>query len=233
MLHVYTDGSSFENPSGPCGMGIVVVASDENTVLHTWSASKELGSNNQAEMLAAILALEHLPTTEEVVIYSDSQYVVKGITQWVPAWKKRDWRTAEGSPVKNQDLWERFEAAIEGRGAKTRVTWVKGHIGNRFNEIADILAGDAAQTRSDSPLSDKPCPEFKPKVSSLPAREKPRPMSKRMPKLDLSALLTEGVWKALEKGLDSGYFGGEHQEQAEAGLDLLRRYFDPIGVRAN
>ncbi len=101
-------------------------------------------TNNRMELLAAISALEALKEPCQVVLTTDSEYVRKGITEWMPNWKKRQWKTAAKKPVKNADLWQQLDAAAEKHTIDWR--WVKGHSGHRENDIADALANQGIET---------------------------------------------------------------------------------------
>ena len=108
-------------------------------------------TNNRMELMAAIVALETLTRPAQVKLVTDSQYVKKGMTEWIETWKARNWRTAARQPVKNADLWQRLDAAV----ARHQVAWhwVKGHSGHRENEMADELANqaiDALQQNTES-----------------------------------------------------------------------------------
>src|SRR3712207_1813630 len=103
---VYTDGACLGNP-GPGGYAAAIFIDGEERIVNGRDPDT---TNNKMELTAAIRALEELPVGIAAVIHSDSQYVVKGITEWLPAWKRRGWRTADKKPVKNQPLWERLEA---------------------------------------------------------------------------------------------------------------------------
>lgn len=98
-------------------------------------------TNNRMELMAAICALEALKRPCKVRLTTDSQYVRRGITEWLPGWKRRGWRTASKQPVRNVDLWQRLEAAAEKHEVEWH--WVRGHSGHRENEIADQLANQA------------------------------------------------------------------------------------------
>jgi ribonuclease HI len=137
QITAYTDGACRGNP-GPGGWGALLSWNDHKRELKGAEAQT---TNNRMELSAAIAALEALREPCEVSIYTDSVYVQQGITQWLPGWRKRDWRTADKKPVKNQDLWQKLDAAA----AKHRVEWlwVKGHAGNVGNEAADRLANEA------------------------------------------------------------------------------------------
>jgi ribonuclease HI len=111
----------------------------------------ELGTtNNRMELLAVIRALEALKRPCQVTLYLDSQYVLKGITEWLPGWKAKGWRTAAKQPVKNVDLWQALDALVNQGGHKIDWRWVRGHNGDPGNERADALANlgvDAALGR--------------------------------------------------------------------------------------
>ena len=131
---IYTDGACRGNP-GPGGWGVIF--NYKGKIKELYGAEKHT-TNNRMELMAAIQALESLNRPCSVQLNSDSSYVLKGITDWMPNWKKRGWKTAARTSVKNEDLWRRLDAAI----AKHRVEWkwVKGHSGDTSNERADALA---------------------------------------------------------------------------------------------
>ena len=131
---IYTDGACRGNP-GPGGWGVIF--NYKGKIKELYGAEKHT-TNNRMELMAAIQALETLTRPCSVQLNSDSIYVLKGITDWMPNWKKRGWKTAARTPVKNEDLWRRLDAAI----AKHRIEWkwVKGHSGDTRNERADALA---------------------------------------------------------------------------------------------
>jgi len=137
-VEIYTDGSCLGNP-GPGGYGIVMRYNGHEKQL---SQGYTLTTNNRMEMLAAIVALETLTRSCHVILTTDSQYVKQGIESWVENWKKRGWKTAAKKPVKNVDLWKRLDAACQQHSVEWR--WVKGHSGNKYNEIVDDLAREAA-----------------------------------------------------------------------------------------
>jgi ribonuclease HI len=131
---IYTDGACSGNP-GPGGWGAVLRYGDVLKELH---GGERETTNNRMELLAAISALEALTRPVTVQLYTDSTYVLNGITKWVDGWKRAGWKTAAKKPVKNVDLWQRLVAAM----AKHEVSWhwVKGHAGDPGNERADELA---------------------------------------------------------------------------------------------
>lgn len=138
-LFAYTDGACSGNP-GPGGWGVLMIARENGAVVkeRELQGGEPLTTNNRMELLAAISALEALTRPSQVTIVTDSAYVKNGITEWLEGWKRKNWRTAGGSPVKNIELWQRLEAAA----AKHQVTWrwIKGHAGHAENERADALA---------------------------------------------------------------------------------------------
>ena len=131
---IYTDGACRGNP-GPGGWGVIL--NYKGKIKELYGAEK-LTTNNRMELMAAIKALESLTRPCFVQLNSDSSYVLKGITDWMPNWKKRGWKTAARTPVKNEDLWRRLDAAISKH--KVEWKWVKGHSGDRGNDRADALA---------------------------------------------------------------------------------------------
>ena len=134
QVTIHTDGACSGNP-GPGGWG---------AVLHYGTTEKELWggelatTNNRMELMAAIQALEALKKPCKVELHTDSTYVQKGIGEWIHAWKRRGWLTADRKPVKNDDLWKRLDQARLRHDVDWR--WVKGHAGHEFNERADVLA---------------------------------------------------------------------------------------------
>lgn len=136
---IYSDGGSKPNP-GPGGWAALLIYEDRMQEL---SGGEQDTTNNKMELTAAIEALESLPAPCEVTFYTDSVYVKQGITTWMKTWVKNGWRTANGKPVKNQDLWRRLHAATR----KHEITWkwVRGHAGDEFNERVDKLATAARE----------------------------------------------------------------------------------------
>jgi len=133
---IYTDGACKGNP-GPGGWGVL---------LRSGSHQKELfggergTTNNRMELMAVIRALEALKRPCAVTLYLDSQYVLKGMTEWLPGWKAKGWRTAGKTPVKNAELWQRLDALVQEGGHAIDWRWVRGHNGDAGNERADALA---------------------------------------------------------------------------------------------
>jgi ribonuclease HI len=133
-VKAFTDGACRGNP-GPGGWGVVLRAGTHEKEL---SGGEPQTTNNRMELTAAIEALKALKKPSRVALYTDSTYVRSGITEWVPVWRARGWRTADKKPVKNQDLWE----ALSEQAARHEVEWhwVRGHSGHPENERADGLA---------------------------------------------------------------------------------------------
>jgi ribonuclease HI len=136
-VQVFTDGACRGNP-GPGGWGALLRHNE--TVKELYGAERAT-TNNRMELMAAIQALESLKRPCEVTLTTDSQYVRKGITEWIDNWKRRGWKTADKKPVKNQDLWQRLEQATHKH--KIHWKWIKGHSGHAENERADALANKA------------------------------------------------------------------------------------------
>lgn len=134
---IFTDGACRGNP-GPGGWGALLRHGGHEKELY--GAERET-TNNRMELMAAIVALESLKRPCEVVLTTDSEYLRKGITEWLTNWKRRGWKTADKKPVKNQDLWQRLEAATHKH--KIHWRWVKGHSGHDENERVDGLANRA------------------------------------------------------------------------------------------
>lgn len=133
---IYTDGACKGNP-GPGGWGAMLTSG--GTVKELFGG--EMGTtNNRMEMMAVIEALAALKRPCRVTLYLDSEYVRKGITEWIGGWKARGWRTAAKQPVKNVDLWQKLDALVTGSGHTIEWRWVKGHAGDPGNERADALA---------------------------------------------------------------------------------------------
>ncbi|MHC9085510.1 ribonuclease HI [Luteimonas sp. RIT-PG2_3] len=137
-VEIHTDGACLGNP-GPGGWAALLRYQSKEREL---SGGELQTTNNRMELMAAIMALETLTEPCQAILHTDSQYVRKGITEWMPNWVRRGWKTAGGDPVKNRDLWERLHAASKRHRIDWR--WVKGHSGNPENERVDQLARDAA-----------------------------------------------------------------------------------------
>jgi len=134
LVEIFTDGACSGNP-GPGGWGAVLCWRNEEREL--WGSENQT-TNNRMELTAAIKALESLKRPVKAVLYTDSNYVKDGITNWLPTWKARNWKTSANKPVKNVDLWQALEEAVGQHDIKW--CWVKGHSGHTGNERADALA---------------------------------------------------------------------------------------------
>ena len=142
---IYTDGSARGNPDGPGGYGAIVVYVDSKGTVHEreYSAGYKKTTNNRMELMAAIAGLEALTKPCQVVLYSDSQYLVKAFNEhWLEGWIKKGWTRGKNEPVKNIDLWKRLLTAKEPH--QVTFEWVKGHNGHPMNERCDVLATSAA-----------------------------------------------------------------------------------------
>lgn len=171
---VFTDGAAKGNP-GPGGWGAIIVTPDGHVT--------ELGggaphtTNNRMELSGAIVALQHVADRPgPVVVYTDSTYLIQGITQWIWGWRRRGWKTAEGSDVLNRDLWEGLSGLTEARArGELDWRWVRGHVGTAGNERCDEIAVAFALPRPidlyDGPLDSYPRPVLLlPENTSLPKR---------------------------------------------------------------
>lgn len=138
-VEIYTDGACLGNP-GPGGWAAIMRYSEHEKEL---VGGEPDTTNNRMEMMAALVALEALRRPCEVDLYTDSQYLRQGMTEWLANWKRRGWRTASGGPVKNQDLWQRLELAQAKHAVEWH--WVRGHAGHVENERVDQLARAAAE----------------------------------------------------------------------------------------
>jgi ribonuclease HI len=138
IVDIHTDGACLGNP-GPGGWAALLRCKGRERELVGGEADT---TNNRMELMAAICALEALSESCVVTLHTDSQYVRQGITQWMANWVRRGWKTAAGAPVKNRDLWERLNLAVQSHQIDWR--WVKGHSGDPDNERVDDLARDEA-----------------------------------------------------------------------------------------
>ena len=137
---IYTDGACQGNP-GPGGWGAILRYNGHEKEL---SGAEALTTNNRMELMAAIKALQALKRHCQVDLYTDSQYVRRGMTEWIKAWKQKNWKNAQNKPVKNADLWQELDNLAQQHSIKWH--WVKGHSGHPENERADTLATDAIKT---------------------------------------------------------------------------------------
>jgi ribonuclease HI len=139
-VDIWTDGACSGNP-GPGGWGAILRSGERELEL---SGGETSTTNNRMELMGAISALEALKKPGKIRLYTDSQYVRNGITQWMKRWKANGWKTADRKPVANADLWKRLEAA--GAAHEIEWHWVRGHVGHPMNERADALARAAIKT---------------------------------------------------------------------------------------
>ena len=171
---VFCDGAAKGNP-GPGGWGVVIATVDGRVIELGGRAAHT--TNNKMELTAAIEALTAVAAVPgPVAMYTDSTYVIKGISEWIWAWRRRGWKTAEGSDVLNRELWQRLEELVTARG-KGSIAWhyVRGHVGTPGNERVDEIADGFAQRRDvrlyRGPLSGYPLPILElPEDTDLPAR---------------------------------------------------------------
>ena len=136
---IYTDGACKGNP-GPGGWGAVLRSGSHEKQIH---GGEKLTTNNRMEISAVIFALRSLKQRSTVELWTDSQYVQKGVTEWLEGWKKRGWRTASKDPVKNADLWQELDALLPDHEISWH--WVRGHNGHPGNELADQLANKGVE----------------------------------------------------------------------------------------
>ena len=139
-LEIYTDGACLGNP-GPGGWAALIIDNNQERIL---SGNNEMTTNNRMELLAVIKALESINHHLEITIYTDSKYVINGITSWIKKWKTNDWKNSSKTPVKNIDLWKILDVNSQKQNIKW--VWVKGHSGNTYNDKVDEIARNQAET---------------------------------------------------------------------------------------
>lgn len=140
---IYTDGACIGNP-GPGGWAAILMNEKDEKILSGRSADT---TNNRMEMLAIITALEYLSQKSLVTVFTDSKYVIDGISSWIIKWEKNNWRTSKNNLVKNYDLWKKLNSASKNH--KIKWEWVKGHSGDFYNEKVDNIARDEALRESE------------------------------------------------------------------------------------
>jgi ribonuclease HI len=145
FVEIYSDGACRGNP-GPGGWGVLLRYDGREKELWGGEAAT---TNNRMELMAAIRALEALKRPSRVKLYTDSLYVMKGISAWIGHWKRRGWRTADKKPVKNEDLWRRLDELAAKHDIEWH--WVRGHAGHPENERADQLANRGIPAETNSP----------------------------------------------------------------------------------
>lgn len=138
-IEIYTDGACLGNP-GPGGWGAILLYKEHQKQI---SGSESDTTNNRMEITAVIQALKLLKGNPQITIYTDSKYVIDGITNWIRGWKKNNWRNANRKPVKNSELWQELDSLVSNH--QIEWVWVKGHSGNHYNEIVDDLARKEAE----------------------------------------------------------------------------------------
>ena len=137
---IITDGSCLKNPGGPGGWACIIRHRGNEQILHGFELET---TNNRMELQAAIAGLENIKPWCQVVVLTDSEYLRKGISEWVPRWKRRGWTTGEGKPVKNKDLWLKLDALCKLNTVEWK--WIRGHDGHSDNERCDKLARRMAE----------------------------------------------------------------------------------------
>ena len=140
QVEIYTDGSCSPNP-GPGGWAALLRYKDKERVL---TGSERNTTNNRMELTSAVQALQSLKRPCRVIVYTDSEYLRRGITEWLPGWRRRNWRR-KGGVLANIDLWQALDAALQEHELEWR--WVRGHAGNLYNERVDELAKKAIPQR--------------------------------------------------------------------------------------
>lgn len=148
FVEIFTDGSCKGNP-GPGGWAALLKFKGHKKEL---SGAEPHTTNNRMEMTAAIMALETLKRPCRVKMVTDSEYLKKGITEWLKNWKKRNWLTSNKTPVKNEDLWRRLDQAVSRH--EVAWEWVKGHNGHIENELVDVLANDAIKEMNQKKMTE-------------------------------------------------------------------------------
>ena len=134
MIKIYTDGACSGNP-GIGGWGVVILKNNKIIEIH---GGENKTTNNQMELTAAIKGLKYFNQKENITLYTDSKYVKDGVSSWINKWKINGWKTANKKPVKNKELWQNLDHQIKKH--KVIFKWVKGHAGEKYNELADQLA---------------------------------------------------------------------------------------------
>lgn len=142
---IFTDGGCSGNPGPGAWAYLIATTSEPQTIIEEHSGAEPHTTNNRMELQAVIAALESIhntrPATQEISLHTDSQYVQKGISQWIKSWKQNNWRTANKEPVKNKDLWQHLDQLAADLPIKWN--WVKGHAGHKYNEHCDMLVRKA------------------------------------------------------------------------------------------
>ncbi|NDJ36865.1 MAG: ribonuclease HI, partial [Chloroflexi bacterium] len=198
LVTIYTDGGADPNP-GPGGWGAVLIDAATGKAKEIWGSEPET-TNNRMELTAAISALETLKVPCAVELYTDSTYVRRGITEWIPRWIEQDWTRKRGGKVKNVDLWRRLATATQVHTVAWH--WVKGHSGDRYNERADELATQGIRAQA--------------------AGIEPPPIDGYRVYLMVSAKGGKGTWAAMIKQGDEEQISWQHEEGVTSNqLDLI------------
>lgn len=163
---VHCDGGCDPNP-GPCGYGVVVVSPAGEVIERSGFIGK--GTNNVAEITAAIRGLEQTPIGARVLLHSDSQYTLNGLKKWRFGWERRGWVTAKREPVANKELWLELYAVADRRSVDVR--WVRGHSGDVYNERCDALAGEVIRSARRSGVAQRQAPPSAPAAPPPPAMQ--------------------------------------------------------------
>ncbi|MBL1073190.1 ribonuclease HI [Nocardia sp. 2] len=172
MIIVSTDGSCLRNPGGAIGWAWVNHAGSSSD-----SGGAPSGTNQIAELRALLEAIRAHTSSEPLLIESDSLYAIKCASEWINGWRRNGWRTSTGGPVKNVELIQQIDSAISARPGPVRFRWVRGHVGNYFNEQADALAGQAARKIAASGATDpQPEPPYDPVTEPLPVEPVTEPI---------------------------------------------------------
>ncbi len=143
IIEIYTDGACSGNP-GPGGWGAILLCGEYKKEISGGDADT---TNNRMEMMAVVESLQLLKKRYNVKLYTDSKYVIQGVTEWMDGWKAKGWKNASKQPVKNKDLWQKIDSLVSKHSVE--FIWVKGHSGNAGNERADELARLAIPQRRD------------------------------------------------------------------------------------
>ncbi|MFC9893303.1 ribonuclease H [Nocardia sp. NPDC127579] len=175
MIIVSTDGSCLRNPGGAIGWAWVNHEGGAN------SGGAATGTNQIAELRAVSEAISAHPGAEPLLIESDSLYAIKCSSEWINGWRLNGWRTASGGAVKNVEIIKQIDRAIATRPGPVRFRWVRGHVGNYFNEKADVLAGEAARKAAAAgPSTDRTLPMDEPVADTAPVAH-PKPVTAPTP----------------------------------------------------
>ena len=170
-VKIYTDGGCDVNPGGTGGWAFLIIPPGQDRVIER-SGREERSTNNRMELTAALRALESLESSSEVELFTDSQYLARGMTQWIHNWVRSRWTLKDGSPVKNSDLWKRLSEASKRH--RVTWTWVRGHKGDPYNVRVDRLVKEAIKGKIAAEVSSvEEMPSPPPEVKVIKRRGKP------------------------------------------------------------